>query len=1677
MGYAAEALKKALVYDDREKTLYLSAHIQGLADARDALLTAFAKEDALVRQVQVVRNPPTFSLQPGEEMLCLQGVSSLFGYPSRDIYLEFGLKDGNVRTMLLLIPLPTDWRLTTAFPQLDGYLPAGGRLSQPTIVISHGLSTIAGSRVIQEHDRQGGTTIDLSGYPLQDGFQIIARTLTGDGAALDPGLRSQARAAGLPEESLPPATGAPERVEIRADVHSGWLVFEQWWTAAPPEGFNAEGIHATGVATRYDLQQPAGHYAYWLQEIGTLDRPLVLEARIVEAEAGRAYPIRYSSRFATRTPLGDAARALKALMGPRSSIFDELALALPDMISLLGFTYAPGEWIQFTFAAGDYTDSEHHLVTLGPVELREVDFTVTLPIGATSGAASVALEGTAAFFGEQFRVRVRPHELIEGGLADLDGIDVGRFLGDLLPVGLPFGLESVRLSQAWVSHTLGGPQGGPTTTSLLVRLDGKVTLIPNAIELETIQLDIDYGSDGKTTHFQDARFAALFRMGPIELSTLVDYRGNGWLFSGMARADDGGISLRALVDHLAQGVGASIPDEVPDVHLESFAVAYDTADRSLDVQGVATWKIPDDIPVVAGMDNRILLQLTVVEARGEGGRHAILSIDWTVEKGGYELDAKALLGRETQHFSLDFNAPDEPLTLTALAHSLDLPAIPTPVAGGLDALFQVSSLALDYDRRQRTFSIAWSRPLPDVGGLLVAEYAQQSGATSGQSRQVEISWMAVKPDETIGIDALLHLVGAPDLFDALEAGLHEVGLDGIVAGVRALLTFRQLGFDWQESTQGNLLTITALSTFPHGAQGSTGGTRAFITLSTGQNEGLVAGVSLVEAPADPRAPEATAEQPARLPLPDFLPESVTSLLTALEDVLADVEITHLLVSTVTSNRYQPPAFSADAMQPGFARQGSAPTQPFGGSTTALGRGLSVGARVRFGEHDIVRRVIDVAELDGQLTIGEVCALQLSIPGSLSLDAGGGNNLVLTSPLLRIKENVEAGPEFDLQGGLKVHLFGQLVEASGWLALAEESVSGHIQLTDLALPTAFTPIPALQGVQLVVDQHHPLSFEVGLQFEPPGLDLGLSASFAIYRNATDLVYGDTALVLEIVEELPQPLYVEFSIEEMSIPICLEAIYGVQLRLHQADELAKLAATGAALIGSGAGQATAEEASAAIEAAQSALGHAEALLSSVELRDVRIRWADSIVNLPDGTTALPGVELRGGLRIFGWDAFAMLNISAQGTPGISGHFEADQIEIGRVLRIWGDGRGIHSPPATAEDVDRAMQGKDDPATATAQGGWFIEPGGPVLHLSTHSAPFFHADLHAELFGFLHTDIHADITEKGFDFDFKIGAGNAVTAELECHWWHDEGRFEAHGDMGIQLKGDIGPLIPHVSATAFHLDSELDAHVSLLVDSEQFRLTVNGSFEFQGASLEIPELVVTVRFSTLAALAKAVWDHVVAMAEHIFEEYLLPIGEAVADAARAVAHVAVAAAHEVAEIASAAATEARAIVSDVGGVVAQDAKAIGEAASQLASRAEDVASHAAERAMEAAAPVIQAAAALGEQAEQLAAEVAANIQAIATEVAALVSEAAHYALHVAEEAAHWVAERLDEARRWVLGRLAQARALAQQFAREAEAAVRAIEDEIGQIEDEIEHFFASLGHGVEHAASSVFHAVTPW
>ncbi len=851
MSYATQALKRALLYDESAKTLFISPHIPDLAVARDTLLAAFGDQDVHLNQVQEV-DPPNGAPE-SRDLLCLAGKGDIFNHTGVEVYLEFGLRGSNLLTMLILAPLPEQWNLGTIFNTLpSGQLPAEGALTQATIVISYGLAAVPDNPIIKEYDRQNPNGVDIASYPLQNGFQILAANVAWAEGAVDEKIMKEAQTAGIPQNHLPETNTLPNRLEIRADVSEGWLVVERWWGKLKQAQSLEENVYPAGLAYRYSLTDANDFNHYWLLEVGAPDQPIVLEARVLEMDIAGSptafYPVRYTSRFATRTPLKQAATALATLLGEHADLFDaqgQEGLSLPDDITMLGFTYAPGEWLQCTFVAGDSTLQEAYMLDAGPLELREVEFTVWAPIGKTDDPPSIELEATTSFFNEQFRVRVRPWTFIEGGLDDPDGVDLGGLVRKLLPAPLPFGLDSVRLTQAWVSHFMGSREGKESSTDLHLRLNGKVDLLPGAIELEEIGI---YFSEESADSW-DASLSAQFRLGSsIEMSAMASYDGGGWIFRGEVggEGEGKGIQFKELINQLAQCFGATGPaeDAVPDISLESYSLEYETQSRTVTIQAVTDWKIPDDIPVLGATDNRVLVQLTTSQASQQGESATALAIEWTLEKGGYGLDANVALAKEAQTYSIDFSAqePEAPVTLTLLTEAIGLPVIPKPAAGVLDNVFEVSHLALDYDRTQHVFSVSWARPL--FKGIFLTEYnqsnsnhpAQASGSQAGgTNRYVEVSWLGNDQDSTLGIIDVLDLVGERQLYDDLKQFVPDEASE-ILNRIDDLLTFKQLGFSWQENDKQSILLFTALSKYRQA--------KAFVAVRSGENGGLVAGIDL-----------------------------------------------------------------------------------------------------------------------------------------------------------------------------------------------------------------------------------------------------------------------------------------------------------------------------------------------------------------------------------------------------------------------------------------------------------------------------------------------------------------------------------------------------------------------------------------------------------------------------------------------------------------------------------------------------------------------------------------------------------------------------------------------------------------------------------------------------------------
>ena len=1571
------------------------------------------------------------------------------------IEINLSFVDGKLEYLLMIFPV--ERRLFSNLfihNQQDSELLEQCAMSYATPIISYGIPP-GFSRSITQHylDSDGSKelTFEVTGDLLKDGFHIIS----------DAGSSTTPFWLALKENdpSFPFAEGlmskAPNRVSI--SFYPGGIdpnIEGRWRADVSPTAFSSFNEVDYGIRVPSTLWAIHFERTKYMLDLLPEGAPTIF----LEASSEENFTSRFKLsagdqvEFQKKDEKDEVAAALSALLkGKNDLVFNTLSLASPDYLSLIELTYEPDNWMAFTLSTeGSGSTKPYTLDVLGIFQLEQIDLSFQIDYKPKS-VLQLELFCVTKFLGQAWDISYRPKDYLEGSLAEPKGIKAGTLLAELLPQSFPVQLEELSISDARLSRSLSDKPGLGGETEFSVSLSGRVPMFSDAIILSQLTLDVAKPDGGKT----EGSFRGVLELGPVQLGFAAIRHSQGFRLSGAASWGAEGLSLTALLDHLTKTLGVAIPEDVPELSLNEISVQFDTGNNGLRIDCLTEWDVPSGVPVVEGK-SKVLLTIMVEANPGGRGRSASLSMRWSLEKGPaggptYNIDASVFFSRASQVFTLDLSAPEagKTIALSQLVTDLSLPSLPTPAADAVDTVFQVSHFSMNYARPGNSFAVAWSRPFE--GGILLAEYAQgarSSGASSSpgapapRDRQVKVSWLGDNEDAAIGLEDALKLVGGDGVYSAVNTYIPSTAKD--------MLTFKELGFQYSDGGAQRSVTFTALSKYR-------GGTEAFVTYQSGAKRGIVAGFVFGK-----EGSETQDSLIDRLPLDTGKAGIVKDLLKTVDTVLDQVELTHVLVSTVDSTQFHPPALSPAARQPSDMIQGAPPVaRPFGHGTMSVAKGVAVGFKVRFGHHPILSKFIKIKELDAQVALGDRVGFRISIPETLELEAGSGNSLALLRPTLEIQKKASQ-TSFSLGGQLELMLFGESVEVGGWMSVSTRGVSAHLKLEDLSLP----PLPSLPGIHFEATPDKPMHLLLGLAFQPPAINLGMQGYFYICSSTPGKRYeGKAGIVLEVVQGAAHPKYLEFAIDEMNLMTVAEAFTGANYFLQLAEDANEVVGD----VVDGPFDDLSGGVDSGIDAVQGALEHIEAVVSNVKMESVRFHWANNIVHLPDGNVAMPGVGFRGGLEFLGWNAFASLNFSTQGIPGFTGHFETEPLEIPGVLRIWGDGKGIRELPKDGEPISN-LEPSGQLASTT---GYWLEPGGPVLQLSTQSSPFLYADLHAELFGFLQTDIHAEVTDEGFSFDFGIGAGDGIRADLGCHWWKDDGKFEAYGDLGIHLHGTLGPIIQGVPATEFDIDTDLEASIRLVVDSESFYCAVDGSFEFEGVRLDMPELEFKVKFESLEDLAAAIWERIKGLAKDIFADFLLPIGEFIAETAEKVGEIAEDAYEFAKESAEKAIEGAKVIV----GEVVEIGEAIGEKAEVVAAAAKEVLDGAAEAAGKAVAHIVDEVVEIGEAALELGKKVAAEVEAIVKDIADTVAKAADYVADKAKEAIEYVGRKLAEARQWVADRLKQAAALVNKLGREAEEAVRAlvreIEDLVRQIDElagMIADFFLDIGGDVVDGLETV-------
>jgi hypothetical protein len=493
-----------------------------------------------------------------------------------------------------------------------------------------------------------------------------------------------------------------------------------------------------------------------------------------------------------------------------------------------------------------------------------------------------------------------------------------------------------------------------------------------------------------------------------------------------------------------------------------------------------------------------------------------------------------------------------------------------------------------------------------------------------------------------------------------------------------------------------------------------------------------------------------------------------------------------------------------------------------GNVLQLAEGLSLAAMLDFAQGSTDRRMANLRSIVGQSKL----LLQAAIsPGGVSLFIGlagkiyipaGSGRLALANPTIRI----DAAPliSFQVSGGLQFSVEGTPVTATARLILSE--TEAQVAVSVAADQGALPPPPGVRGLHL-----EQFGIAMGVFFEPPGLDLGLQGKFRIGQEQAARA-DQFAFVLEMIGEVPNPLYLSFYIDKLD--------FGQVLTLFT-DR------TEPAVVGA---------------------------LEIVKASNLSFHWAETQVVLPDGSVATPGFGFSANVQILTFGAHAELEVSI--AQGIFGHAEMSPIDLRGVLQVSGDGKGIvrtyeQVGGQWAEVTNNAIVRRLPPPPIRRE--TIVPPGGPIIEFNALRSPFVHVNWRITLFDLVRETVDVTISSNGFTFALSYSVANIARFDLHCLLAGAD-HFTGSASLAIHLDAMIGPIhYLGVDVGSLHLITSLNAVLGVTLDPSRFNLSLAGGFSFEGLTLTMPSVDVGVAPRSLAELPNIALQAIRGAADQIF------------------------------------------------------------------------------------------------------------------------------------------------------------------------------------------------------------------
>ena len=715
--------------------------------------------------------------------------------------------------------------------------------------------------------------------------------------------------------------------------------------------------------------------------------------------------------------------------------------------------------------------------------------------------------------------------------------------------------------------------------------------------------------------------------------------------------------------------------------------------------------------------------------------------------------------------------------------------------------------------------------------------------------------------------------------------------------------------------------------------------------------------------------------------------------------------------------------------------GPVPVKPVAPDTTLkLTKGVSfvgvidMAGSQQTGEVAALRGIVTQAELVITASYNpsqKTFVLEAMLEGSVDIPTGGSSDLKIGDAALAFK--FADGITFELSGDLMLHFNERSFDVRPAIDISAEAAVFRV---GLVLDPAWTGAMGIPG--LALDE---ADFLLGVNFVPPGLDIGLEGKMHVGKQPKSS--DSFAFVLEMIEEVPDPLLLSFYVAELDVKTAMETF------APDAD--------GASL---------------------------PDFVNEIKVTELSFYWAEEPVTMPDGTVALPGLRFSGNVQIISFKAHAALAIDQ--ASGIQGDLELSPIHVAHILDVTGHGKGVYLNEKDGAPVRESVLPKDSTGVTRTE---VVPPGGAVLQFRTQQSPYLFVSLIVTLLDLEHEEVEGLVTDKGFTFKLIYQLSDVVKAELDVTL--GDGHFHLYSQFGIHLKADIGPIkILGIDFGTIHLDAGFDLELEIEASAELFSLSVWGDFEFEGATLTMPKLTLSVAPASLTELPKLIIEHIGEEAEEIFKDLFDEAGKLIEEAGKEIAHLGEEAAQEVGKLGKEAVEEAGKIVDEAEQAIASGVKEAEQEVKKVEQEAAQIATKAAQEVEQIGEEAVQEVEKIGKQighvidqaAHEVAAiaeEIAQEAEAVANEVKRLAEDAVEEVKAIAAAVEKEVAKILADAQRVVDSIINAANQVVHALEQEAERLWSAVKDLAKKAEEAVE----AAAHAVASVAKKAWHAISKY